>query len=212
MMDIVGVVADARYSNLRQPAPPILYMPFAQTGQHLGEIQVRTAGDISAVASSLYRALADVDRRLAIVGMMTARDRVDASLATPNMVARVSSVFGLLALVLAAVGLSGLVAYMTTQRTQEIGIRMALGAGRRDVRRLVLDNTLRPVAVGAAIGIPAALALARLLSGLLYQVEPFDPVVLSLSLAILAAAALVAGYLPAHRAMRVDPIKALRVE
>ena len=212
MMDIVGVVADARYSNLRQPAPPILYMPFAQTGQHLGEIQVRTAGDVSAVASSLYRALADVDRRLAIVGMMTARDRVDASLATPNMVARVSSVFGLLALVLAAVGLSGLVAYMTTQRTQEIGIRMALGAGRRDVRRLVLDNTLRPVAVGAAIGIPAALALARLLSGLLYQVEPFDPVVLSLSLAILAAAALVAGYLPAHRAMRVDPIKALRVE
>jgi putative ABC transport system permease protein len=101
---------------------------------------------------------------------------------------------------------------MTTQRTQEIGIRMALGAGRRDVRRLVLGNTLRPVAVGAAIGIPAALALARLLSGLLYQVEPFDPVVLSLSLAILAAAALVAGYLPAHRAMRVDPIKALRVE
>ena len=212
MMDIVGVVEDAKYSSLRQPAPPILYMPFAQVGQRLGEIQVRTAGDVSAVASSLYRALADVDRRLAIVGMMTARDRVDASLATPNMVATLSSVFGLLALALAAVGLSGLVAYMTTQRTQEIGIRMALGAGRRDVRRLVLGNTLRPVAFGAAVGIPVALALARLLSGLLYQVEPFDPVVLSLSLGLLAAAALVAGYLPAYRAVRVDPIKALRVE
>jgi len=212
MMEIVGVAGDAKYSNLRQTVPPILYVPFTQVEQNLGEIQVRTGGEVSVVASTLYRALADVDRRLAIVGMMTARDRVDASLATQNMVAQVSSVFGLLALALAAVGLFGLVAYMTTQRTQEIGIRIALGAGRRDVRRLVLGNTVRLVALGAALGIPAALALARLLSGLLYQVEPYDPVVLSLSLGVLACVALVAGYLPTHRAVRVDPIKALKVE
>ncbi|HEY7055610.1 MAG TPA: ABC transporter permease [Vicinamibacterales bacterium] len=212
MMDIVGVVDDAKYSNLRQPAPPILYMPFNQVERRLGEIQVRTSGDVSTVASSLYRALADVDRRLPIVGMMTARDRVGASLATPNMVAKVASAFGLLALALAAVGLSGLVAYSTTQRTQEIGIRMALGARRRDVRRLVLGNALRPFALGATVGIPAALAVAKLLSGLLYQVAPLDPVVLSLSLGMLAAAALVAGYLPARRAVRVDPIKALRFD
>ena len=128
------------------------------------------------------------------------------------MVATLSSIFGLVALALAAVGLSGLVAYMTAQRTQEIGVRMALGAGTREVRRLVLGNAIRLVALGAGIGIPAALALARLLSDLLYQVEPYDPVVLLISLGVLVCVALVAGYLPAQRAARVDPIKALRAE
>jgi predicted permease len=212
MMEIVGIAEDAKYSNLREAAPAILYVPFTQVEQSLGEIQVRTTDGVSGVAATLYRALADVDRRLAIVGMMTARDRVDASLATQNMVATVSSIFGLLALALAAVGLYGLISYTTTQRTREIGIRMALGAARRDVRRLVLGNTVRLVALGAGFGMPAALALARLLSGLLYQVEPYDPVVLSLSLGLLACVALVAGYLPVQRAAQVDPIAALRAE
>jgi predicted permease len=212
MMEIVGVAEDARYSNLRNAAPPILYVPFTQAQQSLGEIQVRTTGDVSAVAPTVYRALANVDRRLAIVGMTTARDRVDASLATPNMVATVSSAFGLLALTLAAVGLCGLVAYMTTQRTQEIGLRIALGADRRDVRRLVLGNAGRLVALGGGLGIPAALAVAWLLSGLLYEVEPYDPVVLSLSVGVLVAVALAAGYVPAQRAARIDPVTALRAE
>lgn len=101
---------------------------------------------------------------------------------------------------------------MTPQDTYSSLREWTCRAGRGDVRRLVLANTFRPVAVGTALGIPAALVLAKVLSGLLYQVEPFDPVVLSLSLGILAAAAVVAGYLPAHRAVRVDPIEALRVE
>ena len=212
MMEVVGVAENATHADLRHPAAPILYVPFTQVEQNLREMQVRTAGDEAAIASSLYRALATVDSRLTIVGMMTARERVDASLATENMVARVSSAFGLLALALAAVGLCGLVAYMTTQRTQEIGIRMALGEGRRDVRRLVLGNTVRLVSLGTAIGVPAALALSRLLSALLSQVEPYDPLVLSLSLGVLACVASIAGYLPAQRATRIDPIKALRVE
>jgi predicted permease len=212
MMEIVGVVNDAKYANLRAAAPPLVYVPFAQAARDRSEIQVRTTGEVSAVSSTLYRSLVSVDRRLAIVGMMTARDRVDASLATQNMVASVSSAFGLLALTLAAVGLCGLVAYMTTERTQEIGIRIALGASSRDVRRLVLGNTIRLVALGAGLGVPAALALARLLSGLLYEVGPYDPVVLTFSLGVLACVALLAGYLPAQRATRVDPIEALRVE
>jgi hypothetical protein len=107
MMEIVGVAEDAKYSNLRVAAPPILYVPYTQVEQNLGELQVRIRGDLSAVASTVFRALADVDRRLAIVAMTTARDRVDASLATENMVAKLSSIFGLVALALAAVGLSG---------------------------------------------------------------------------------------------------------
>jgi putative ABC transport system permease protein len=212
MMEIVGVAQDAKYSTLREAAPPVLYVPFTQVEQNPREIQVRTTGDSSAVASTLYRALAAVDRRLAIVGMITARDRVDASRATQNMIARVSSIFGLLALALAAVGLWGLVAYTMTGRTQEIGIRIALGARPSDVRLLVFRHTAGLVAVGAGLGIPVAVALARLLSGLLYHVGPYDPVVLSLSLGVLVCVALMAGYLPARRAARIDPIQALRAD
>jgi ABC-type antimicrobial peptide transport system permease subunit len=118
----------------------------------------------------------------------------------------------LLALALAAVGLYGLVAYVTTQRTGEIGIRMALGASRRDVRRLVLRDTVRLVVIGMAIGIPLALAAAQLLASQLYEVTPSDPLAVSLGIVALSAAALLAGYLPARRAARVDPLVALRCE
>jgi predicted permease len=214
MMQIVGIADDAKYSDVRAAAPPMLYVPIEHGEQNPNEIQVRTTGDVSAAASTLYRALTGggADRRLTIVGMSIARDRVDASLATHNTIARVASLFGLLALTLAAVGLCGLVAYMSAQRTREIGIRMALGADRRDVRRLVLGHTAWLVALGAGLGTPAALALAKLVSGLLYEVEPYDPLVLSLSLAALACTALFAGYLPAQRAARVDPLSALRTE
>jgi predicted permease len=212
MMEIVGIAEDVKYVDLREGTRPMLYVPFTQFEQNLSEIEVRTAGDPSAVAATIYRELAAVDPRLAIVAMIEARDRVDASMVAESLIAKLSAAFGLLALALAGVGLYGLIAYVTTQRTGEIGIRMALGAQRRDVRRLVLRDTLRLVALGLVIGIPAALGGAQLLSGQLYQVEPSDPLAVSLSVAALAFVALVAGYLPARHATRVDPANALRAE
>jgi predicted permease len=213
MMEVVGLVEDAKYVDLREDRRPMLYVPFPQyRQQNLRELEVRTAAAPTTVAAMLRRELAAVDSRLAIVGTMVLRDRVDASIAPERLVARLSAGFGLLALILAAVGLYGVVAYVTTQRTGEIGIRMALGADGRSVRRLVLGDTLRLVGIGVAIGVPMALGAARLLGSQLYGVTPHDPTAVALALATLALPAIVAGYLPARRAARVDPLVALRCE
>ena len=211
-MEIVGLAGDAKYVNLREDPRPMLYVPFTQIDQALSELQVRTSGDPSAVAGTVHRALTAVDRRLAIVGMTEARDRVEASIVAERLIATLSATFGLLALALAGIGLYGVVTYVTTQRTGEIGIRMALGADRRTIQRLVLRDTFTLVAAGIVIGTPVALAAARVLGGQLYAIGPNDPLAVATGLATLAAAALAAGYLPARRAARVDPSSALRAE
>jgi ABC-type antimicrobial peptide transport system permease subunit len=190
----------------------MLFLPLAQQSQNPREIEVRTSAEPAAVAAALHRELSRFDSRLAIIGMRTMREQVDASMVPERLVARLSLVFGLLALALAAVGLYGVVSYVTAQRTGEIGIRMALGAGRMEVQRVVLRDTLVLVLIGVALGLPAALAGARLLSNQLYEVGPSDPISITLALATLAATALVAGYVPARRAARVDPLAALRAE
>jgi predicted permease len=212
MMEIVGVAENAKYADLREEQRPMLYVPFGQRQGNLGEIQVRIAGEPAAVAAAVHRELAAADSRVAIASMIEARDRVEASLTAERLIAKLSATFGLLALALAGVGLYGLTAYATSQRTGEIGVRMALGARRRDVRGLVLRDTLKLVALGAAIGIPIALGGARLISSQLYQVKASDSMVVSLSIVALSVATLLAGYLPARRAAAVDPASALRAE
>jgi predicted permease len=212
MMEVVGLAGDAKYVDLREQPRPMLYLPFTQTGQTVRQIEVRTAGDPAGVAAAVHRELAGADHRVAIVGMDALRDLVGRSLVAERLIAKLSATFGLLALALAAVGLYGVIAYVTAERTGEIGIRLALGAGRRDVRRLVLRDTIAMLCGGAAIGIPAALAAARLLAGQLYAVGPNDPLTVSMALVTLSAAALLAGYLPARRAARLDPVIALRAE
>ena len=211
-MAIVGLAEDAKYVDLREDRRPMLYVPFTQVRQHLGELQVRTASDPASVAATIYRELATVDRRLAVVAMTGGRDHVNASLVAERLIAKLSVTFACLALALAAVGLYGLMAYVTTQRTGEIGIRLSLGAEPGDVRRLVLGDTCRLVAIGAAIGTPAALAASMLLSSQLYQVGPGDPIVVALSVLALSVVAISAAYLPARRAAGVDPVRALRAE
>ena len=212
MMTIVGVAKDAKYVNLREDKRPMLYVPFTQHEQNLREVEVRTAGDPALVAATVHRELGRVDRRLAAVSVVELRDQVNASIVAERLIAKLSATFGILALILAAVGLYGVIAYITTQRTGEIGIRMALGADRRDVRWLVLRDTLKLVLFGVLIGIPAALAGARLVASQLFEVQPDDPIAAAAGLAALAATALLAGYLPARRAARVNPVIALRAE
>ena len=211
-IEIVGVAADAKYAALREEKRPMLYVPLAQHTQNPREIEVRATSDPAAITGALHRALSAVDSRVAVVRMMAMRDQVDGSIVAERMVATLSAAFGLLALTLAAIGLYGVVAYVTARRTGEIGIRMALGAGRPEVRRLVLQDTAMLVITGVAIGVPLALAGSRLLAGQLYGVSAYDPLSLSAALAVLTLSALVAGYLPARRAVRVDPLSALRAE
>jgi predicted permease len=213
MREIVGVVADLKYVDLREERRSMLYVPFGQYADpHLHEIEVRTAGAPAAVAEALHRELAGADSRIGIAAVAELRDQLDGSLVAERLLARLSATFGLLALALAAVGLYGVVAYATTRRTPEIGTRMALGASRGEMRRLVLRDTLRLVVLGTLCGLPLALAASRLLGSQLYEVRPYDPFVVGISVMTLLLAAFLAGYLPARRAARVDPVVALRMQ
>ncbi|HEY6343800.1 MAG TPA: FtsX-like permease family protein [Bryobacteraceae bacterium] len=212
-MEIVGVVKDVRYTNLRDEIPDQAFLPAIATRVPWNMTAfVRTGVEPSAMFNILRAKVRELDATVPITGMRTVSDDIDQTLVTERMTANLSAVFGLLATFLAVVGLYGVMAYSVARRTREIGIRMALGAIERNVIWMVMKEVLVLVAIGVAAAIPTALALTRLVRAQLYGVTPNDPMTLAAATLALMLVACGAGFLPALRASRVDPIRALRYE
>jgi predicted permease len=213
--EIIGVVADSRAGSLRASEIPTVYEPLLQPGgwqpQALN-LHVRTAANPAALAESIRREALAVDEDLTVYNVRTIAQELGDSLRRDRMFAALSSFFGLTALLLASVGLYGMLAYAVARRTKEISIRMALGAPRRRILWMVLRQTLLVVAAGSAIGVPAALSATGALKSVLFGLSPTDPATFAAAVAMLAAVAAIAGYLPARRATKVDPMEALRYE
>ncbi|HYW45504.1 MAG TPA: ABC transporter permease [Bryobacteraceae bacterium] len=212
--EVIGVVRDIAYSTLKREPESTLYQTFLQgpTGRGQMELHVRFAGDPVAIAAQVRREVAATDPNLPAFVIRTLATEVDAALIRERLLALLSTVFGALAVLLAGIGLYGVIAYSVGRRTQEIGVRMALGASRREVWRLVLGETLWIAGAGIACGVPVSLAATHLIAGFLYGVKAGDPLVLMAAALFLAVIATIAGYVPARRASRIDPMTALRQE
>jgi macrolide transport system ATP-binding/permease protein len=209
---IIGVARDAKYNGLVEDAQPFAYQPMTQAYNPAANLLVRARGDASGLAAEARVLMQQLDPQIAILNVGTLQDQVDQALAPQRLIVSLLGVFGVLALLLAAIGLYGVASFSVTQRTREIGIRMALGASRQTVLRLVLLQGLMLVAVGIAVGVLAAWLLAQGVSGLLVGVRPADPLTFAMTAAVLFAVAALASYVPARRATRIDPLLALRHE
>lgn len=219
--EIVGVVGDAKYQDARSPAYATFFLPFLQDrddplsvprSQYPHAIELRLDRPVQSLEPALRHAAAEVDRRLVVTTVMTMARQVELNFNIERLIARLAVVFGSTALLLACLGLYGVTAHSVSRRTREIGIRMAVGASRGRVVRTILGGALAQLAVGLALGVPAALAAGRLLQSTLFGVGSSDPTILAGAAAVLAACALIAGFIPARRAATIDPMRALRLE
>ena len=211
-VEIVGVVRDVKYNSLREPAPPTLYTPYAQRGSAGLVFTVRTVGDPSAMLAAIREAVADVDRNVPIIAVETQTFQIERRMLQEKVLAQAYTLFGGIALFVAAIGLFGLMSYNVSRRTREIGIRMAMGAQRNEVLALVMRESMLLVGIGIAIGIGASIAAGRLVASQLFGVEPSDVTTIAAAMLVMLTAAAAAGYLPARRAARVDPMVALRYD
>jgi macrolide transport system ATP-binding/permease protein len=214
-MEIVGVATNAHYGRLRDEARSVLYIPYDQGDYPRMQQMVyalRTAGDPLALVDTVREIVHRADPSIPVTNVMTARAEIDRSMNQEIILARLCTGFAIIALVIAIVGLYGTVAYMVLRRTGEIGIRMALGARRSTVIRLILRQVLALLSLGLVLGLVAALTASRLIQSFLFGVDATDPLTFTVAAVVLVLAALVAGYLPARRASRTDPLIALRQE
>jgi predicted permease len=211
--EIVGLVQDAKYSEVKDEVPPLFFRPYAQDdGIGSSSFYVRTSLDPEEFLASVPKAVARLDPNLPVENLRTMPQQVRDNVFLDRFISVLSAAFASLATLLAAVGLYGVLAYTVAQRTREIGLRMALGAEPARVRAMVLRQVAMMTIVGGAIGLGAAFWLGRLSQSLLYQLEGHDPAVMAVSAVLLALVALAAGYVPASRASRVEPMRALRYE
>jgi predicted permease len=206
---IIGVVGDTKYAQLRRNILPMIFLPLVSNSAYF---ELRTAANPTALVKTVHQIVSRAGDNLPLTNVRTQTEQIDQTLYQERLMSQLSSFFALLALVLACIGLYGLLAYEVARRTREIGIRMALGAQPRDLLRLVVGQGIVLALAGAAIGIPAALGVTRFISSMLFEVKPTDPLTFVTVAALLVVIALFACYIPARRAMKVDPMVALRYE
>ena len=209
--EIIGVAKTGKYQSLGEDARPFFYRSLLQSYQPGVQLVVRAQGD-APILGALRGEVQKLDARMALVGVQTLEQHMQLPLFPARAAGALLGLFGLLALTLAMVGLYGVMAYSVSQRTREIGVRMALGARQRDVLRLVVWQGLRLTLIGMGIGLVAALGVTRVLSSILYGISPSDPISFAAVAGVLTLVALMASYVPARSAARVDPIRALRSE
>jgi predicted permease len=211
-LEVVGIVRDAKYDSVRDSAPPTMYVPYLQARPNNAVFEIRTAGSATAATSAIREAVRQIDPNLPVMDVTTQIEQVEMRFSQEKLFAQAYALFGGIALLLASIGLFGLMSYNVARRTNEIGIRMALGAQRTDVLRLVMRESMVLVVIGIAAGLAVALGASRYVATLLDRLPPTDVMSIALAVVLMVVVSGIAGYLPARRASRVDPMVALHYE